>query len=89
MPTDRTSLAREIRYCQSYLQAHRLLQSAKWLGELLITISSQQNYQISSKSSLNEPSPSEDHPMGGLPQFDTSGDMNRVTLTDAADEVFA
>lgn len=27
--------------------------------------------------------------MGGLPQFDTSGDMNRVTLTDAADEVFA
>jgi hypothetical protein len=24
MPTDRTSLAREIRYCQSYLQAHRL-----------------------------------------------------------------
>ena len=77
MPTDRISLAREIRFCQSYLQAHRLLQSAKWLGELLITISSQQNYQISSKSGFNDINnpngQSEDHPMmggGGASSFD-------------------
>lgn len=36
----------------AYFQAHRLLQTSKWLGELLITISNQSNYQISMKSSL-------------------------------------
>jgi len=39
VPTDRGALARELRFFQSYFQAHRLLQTAKWLGELLITVS--------------------------------------------------
>ena len=63
VPTDRAALAREIRYFQAYFQAHRLLQSAKWLGELLITVSNQSNYQISTKSGLAPAEQFEDHPM--------------------------
>lgn len=67
MPADRAALAREIRFFLAYFQAHRLLQSAKWLGELLITVSNQSNYQISHKSGLTPfeqiSLAAEDHPM--------------------------
>ena len=41
MPADINSLAREIRFNMAYMQANRLSQSAKWLGELLITLRDQ------------------------------------------------
>ena len=36
---DRLSLQREIRFYMQYFQANKLLQSAKWLGELLTCLS--------------------------------------------------
>lgn len=87
MPADRAALAREIRFFQAYFLQHRLLQSAKWLGELLITVSNQSNYQISSKSGLapfESSNMSEDHPM----ESDINN-SNRMLFTDAADEILA
>ena len=37
---DKLTLAREIRFYQYLFQSHRLLQSAKFLGELLLTLPS-------------------------------------------------
>ena len=38
MPKDTLTLSREVRFNMSYLHAHRLTQSAKWLGELLVSV---------------------------------------------------
>jgi hypothetical protein len=38
MPRDTPALSREIRFNMSYLSAHKLNQSAKWLGELLVAV---------------------------------------------------
>jgi|JI10StandDraft_1071094.scaffolds.fasta_scaffold417939_4 hypothetical protein len=38
-----SSLETEIRFCMQYLKANKLSQSAKWLGELLVTLSGSQN----------------------------------------------
>ncbi|CDW85316.1 anaphase-promoting complex subunit 8-like [Stylonychia lemnae] len=53
---DRNSLAREIRFYMSYYQSNRLLASTKWLGELLVTITNQQNSAINGSFSLGEDS---------------------------------
>ena len=79
----------------AYFQAHRLLQTSKWLGELLITISNQSNYQISMKSGLAQSGElqnnqmQEDHPMGSAMSNGDNllMDMNKVLFTDAADEI--
>lgn len=73
VPTDRTALSREIRYFQAYFQGHRLLQSAKWLGELVVTVSHASNQHISGRSGLEE------HLMAGAD--------DAVVFTDAADEI--
>jgi hypothetical protein len=38
LPEDKSSLQREIRFNMSYCQANKLSQTAKWLGELLVTV---------------------------------------------------
>ena len=38
LPTDKSALQRELRFCMSYSQANKLNQTAKWLGELLVTV---------------------------------------------------
>ena len=47
---DRVSLAREVRFYLSYYQNNRVLQTSKWLGELLLTISSPTNFNTQGAS---------------------------------------
>lgn len=45
LPEDKSALQREIRFCMSYCQANKLVQTAKWLGELLVTVQVPQRKQ--------------------------------------------
>ena len=38
IPENKAALQKEIRFNMAYFQANRLNQTAKWLGELLVTI---------------------------------------------------
>lgn len=38
LPGSRAALQKEIRFNMAYCQANRLHQTAKWLGELLVTV---------------------------------------------------
>jgi len=41
LPESRAGLQREIRFNMAFCQANRLNQTAKWLGELLVTVQSE------------------------------------------------
>jgi len=53
MPSNKAALQREIRFNMAYCQANRLSQTAKWLGELLVTI------QVPASESKMDQGPSE------------------------------
>jgi len=48
LPENKAALQREIRFSMAYCQANRLSQTAKWLGELLVTV--QAGASLDSKS---------------------------------------
>lgn len=43
LPDNKAALQREIRFNVAYCQANRLSQTAKWLGELLVTVQTSQS----------------------------------------------
>jgi hypothetical protein len=44
LPENKAQILKEIRFNMAYCQANRLNQTAKWLGELLVTIPTQDDH---------------------------------------------